>query len=224
MNTRNLWMLLILTAGISLLIRCGGQESAHEDTIQIAANTSTPITQEDQTFNADSQVEPVAKDPELIAEDVVAEEVQTAVADISLDELKNAISLRHNKPLFLNFWATWCGPCIEEMPTIVDLHKKYGKQVDFLSISCDHFTDTVDQVSNAIQTLKMAFKTRVLKVDDQNQAIAAIDSKWPGSLPATFIYNTQGEKITMFLGSQTKETFEAAMEEALKSVVKVKLE
>lgn len=224
MNKWNLWVLLTIAAGFFLFVNCGERKSANEDTLQIAASTSTPIIQEAQTSPTDFPDEPVTKEPDLIAEDVEAEEVQTAVADISLDELKNAISLRHNKPLFLNFWATWCGPCIEEMPTIVDLYKKYGNQIDFLSISCDHFTDSVDQVPSAIQALKMAFKTRVLKVDDQNQAIAAIDSKWPGSLPATFIYNTQGEKVKMFLGSQTKETFEAAIQEVLKSVVKIKLE
>lgn len=40
-----------------------------------------------------------------------------------------------DKPIFLNFWATWCSPCRGEMPSIVTLMEKYGDQVDFVLVS-----------------------------------------------------------------------------------------
>jgi len=45
-----------------------------------------------------------------------------------------------DKPLFINFWATWCPPCIAEMPTIIELEKEYGDRVHFVLVSQeDHF-------------------------------------------------------------------------------------
>lgn len=43
--------------------------------------------------------------------------------------------LMTDKPVFINFWATWCPPCVAEMPGIRDLHKKYGDQVSFILAS-----------------------------------------------------------------------------------------
>ena len=41
----------------------------------------------------------------------------------------------NNKPIFLNFWATWCPPCIAELPSIAELHEKYKNDVNFILVS-----------------------------------------------------------------------------------------
>lgn len=51
-----------------------------------------------------------------------------------------------DKPIFLNFWATWCSPCRGEMPSIVDLREKYKDKVDFVLVSP---SDHVDKVNEA---------------------------------------------------------------------------
>ena len=45
--------------------------------------------------------------------------------------------LTAEKPLYLNFWATWCPPCVAEMPAIEEMHKKYGDRINFAAISVD---------------------------------------------------------------------------------------
>jgi peroxiredoxin len=47
------------------------------------------------------------------------------------------LSQLHGKPVVLNFWATWCPPCIEEMPSLVQLQKKIGDKVTILAVSED---------------------------------------------------------------------------------------
>lgn len=209
-------MLAIL---LSLSLGCG--EPQNEPVISMEENqaASTPAEQP-----APVEESVVNQEPELTSEDVESQIVQTAVAYITLDEYLQTVSLRHNKPLFVNFWATWCAPCIEEMPHIVELYEKYGKQVDFLVVSCDSFTGTVDTVPGAMKTLKMAFTTRVLKTGDQNKAISSIDADWQGALPTTFVYDVKGKKIKSLVGAQSKEAFEAAIQEALQTVLKVKLD
>ena len=54
-----------------------------------------------------------------------------------LDMDGNTISLEslNEKPIFLNFWTTWCPPCIAELPGIEELHKKYGSEMNFVLVS-----------------------------------------------------------------------------------------
>lgn len=48
--------------------------------------------------------------------------------------------LAGEKPLFINFWATWCPPCVGEMPTIEAMYQKYGDQLNFAAITVDEDT------------------------------------------------------------------------------------
>ncbi|MGC9329373.1 MAG: TlpA family protein disulfide reductase [Candidatus Hinthialibacter sp.] len=222
-SLRKSWMMWMPVILLSFALGCGEPKNEPiastqdiQTEIQTASTpTAPPALEEDPVENQES---------ELASEDIASQAVQTAVADITLDEYLQTVSLRHNKPLFVNFWATWCAPCVEEMPRIVELHQKYGQKVDFLAVSCDGFTGTTDTVPAAMKKLQMAFTTRVLKTDDQNQAISAIDSTWRGAIPATFVYDVKGEKIKSFFGAQSQETFENAIQEALKTVLQVSLD
>lgn len=64
------------------------------------------------------------------------------------DKGENVYISDFDKPIFLNFWATWCAPCRGEMPSIVDLREKYGDKVDFLLVSP---SDNLDKVLTAKQ-------------------------------------------------------------------------
>lgn len=176
----------------------------------------TPNVARAPTVPGDDRLTADQLDDQRINTETMASSTQPA-QQITLDELQNRIQNRNGKPLFLNFWATWCEPCTKEMPVILDLHKQYGQnQVDFLAVSADTFSDTVDQVQSKIQELNMTqIPTMILMAQDQEQAISAIDEQWEGQIPATFIYDAQGNKVTALFGEQTREEFE----NALKSVV-----
>ncbi|RJP32133.1 MAG: hypothetical protein C4527_06555 [Candidatus Omnitrophota bacterium] len=151
------------------------------------------------------------KEASLVSAEVEGKQVKAVAADISLDDFLELIRNRHGKPLFVNFWATWCEPCVEEMPHIVELYEQFKEQVDFIAISVDGFTGTADQVPAKMEQLKMSFPVKILKTDDQDHAIKTIDSEWAGELPVTFLYNTAGEKVIKMTGSQSKEEFIAAL-------------
>lgn len=53
-----------------------------------------------------------------------------------------------DKPIFLNFWATWCGPCRSEMSSIIDLREKYKDKVEFVLLSPSEDLHTVEQFKN----------------------------------------------------------------------------
>ncbi|NLZ95848.1 MAG: TlpA family protein disulfide reductase, partial [Bacteroidales bacterium] len=81
------------------------------------------------------------------AENDIASSTATTPADFNLtlmDENGNTLSLADfkGKPIFLNMWATWCPPCIAEMPNINKLHNEMGNDVAFVMVSLDDDFET----------------------------------------------------------------------------------
>ncbi len=62
------------------------------------------------------------------------------------DEQGNSVSLSqyNGKPVFINFWASWCPPCKEEMPIIQEFYQKYGDQIEFIGVNLT-FNDTKEE-------------------------------------------------------------------------------
>ena len=74
----------------------------------------------------------------------VAEAATAPDADLTNlrdDSATSIATLSADKPLFLNFWASWCPPCVGEMPHIDAMYQKYGDRVNFAAVSIDGSTD-----------------------------------------------------------------------------------
>ncbi|MGD9044145.1 MAG: TlpA disulfide reductase family protein [Desulfobacterales bacterium] len=110
------------------------------------------------------------------------------------DVFGNTVSLAdfRGKVVFLNFWATWCPPCIIEMPPMEKLHRRY-KDKDFAMVAIN-LQETDAQVKSFFDKYKLSF-TALL---DSNGEVAT----WfgVGSLPTTFVLDKQGRIIGSALG------------------------
>ena len=108
----------------------------------------------------------------------------------------------------VNFWATWCGGCRHEMPSLVALENRYAaKGVKLLLISAD---DPADE-SKARDFLDSvhAPSTHYIKAATNDDAfIRAVDPKWSGTLPSTFVYDRQGKLVRSFTGEIDAKTLE----------------
>lgn len=95
----------------------------------------------------------------------------------------------------LNLWATWCAPCLEEMPELVRFDQTYrAKGVKFLSVSADH-PDTLDErVRTYVKREKLPFAVWVVGGESPDELAQAIDRQWQGSLPATFVFDASGTR------------------------------
>lgn len=95
----------------------------------------------------------------------------------------------------LNVWATWCKPCLEEMPELVRFFREYrSKGVRFLSVSADHPDTLADRVRPYIEQQRIPFAVWVVGGESPDELVQAIDPRWQGSLPATFVFDASGAR------------------------------
>ena len=126
------------------------------------------------------------------------------VKKIKVTELARIIA-ENKGPLIINFWATFCKPCIEEMPAFEKMAAKYKqKGVQLIFVSLDMQDDYPKKV-NAFVT-KRKIKSRVTWLDetDADYFIPKIDSSWSGAIPATLFVNSQ-KGYKKFLEEQLSE-------------------
>jgi thiol-disulfide isomerase/thioredoxin len=138
---------------------------------------------------------------------------------VPLDEtaFRRMVASQRGHVLLVDFWATWCAPCREELPKLVGLYSTYRqKGLSFVTISCDE----PEQKAQALafvekQTAPRPYYIRQAKDDDQ--FINAIDPKWSGALPALFLFDRAGRQAQSFIGETDLRQLEASVKKALAS-------
>ncbi|MCW8813015.1 MAG: TlpA family protein disulfide reductase [Chlorobium sp.] len=133
---------------------------------------------------------------------------------INTDDL-SAIINNSDLPLLINVWATWCMPCREEFPYLVKISNIYKDKVRVVGISVDDSEVSDSKVIPFIKNQKADFEIYLLKVVEPEDFINLLNKKWSGAIPATFIYDKDGNQKEMLIGKQSYESFE----EAIKKVI-----
>jgi thiol-disulfide isomerase/thioredoxin len=108
------------------------------------------------------------------------------------------------KPIVLNFWATWCGPCRAEIPSLVELQKQYGDEgqdVVILGISVD---DPVEKLKPYASQMKMNYP--VLVGNGRDDVQDAFGPLW--GIPVTVFIDRDGRIAKKHSGIASKEQFE----------------
>jgi thiol-disulfide isomerase/thioredoxin len=116
---------------------------------------------------------------------------------IKFSELQDYIaSGADDKVKVINFWATWCGPCVKELPFIDSLRYTYDPaKVEVLLVSLD-FPDQLTRVNKFVQQKKIGSRVWLLDESDPNLFIDHVDPSWSGAIPATLlIRNSTSQRI-----------------------------
>ena len=93
--------------------------------------------------------------------------------------------------ILLNFWATWCSPCVKELPYFESVNKEYSdKNVKVILVSLDFPSQIESKLKPYIKKNKI--KSNVILLDDSkmNKWVPRVSEKWDGGIPATLIVNS----------------------------------
>jgi thiol-disulfide isomerase/thioredoxin len=129
-----------------------------------------------------------------------------------LDDLTSAIK-NTEVPTIFNFWATFCKPCIEEIPYFQELAKKYEKEgVKLILISLD-LPEAYPKIKSF--AIKRKFTAPIIFLEETNADIfcPAVDEKWSGVIPASLFINNKTGYRRFFEDQLSKEKLEKEMKE-----------
>lgn len=100
-----------------------------------------------------------------------------------------------DKPVLINFWATWCGPCREEFPDLVKIGKAHKDKVDVITVTLDEPSEINTTVPQFLAQMGSDLPAFLLKAKDMDAAINLVSKNWTGALPFTILINSKGETV-----------------------------
>lgn len=142
-----------------------------------------------------------------------------AVREIDVAGLKKLLARddKPKRPLLVNFWATWCEPCRAEFPDLVKIDGEYRRRgLDFIAVSIDDVAEINTTVPQFLKEMRATMPAYLLNTPEPEAAIAYVDPQWSGSLPATFLYDTQGKIVFKHLGRIKPEELRAAIKTVIR--------
>ena len=118
------------------------------------------------------------------------------VSSVNAAELQSYIqSSKH--PLVVDFWATFCAPCMKEIPSFQDLARKYkDRNLEFVLVSLDLPDGHVPKIDSFVRKHKITGPVKWLNETDADYFCPKIDQNWTGGIPATlFVNNKKGYRV-----------------------------
>lgn len=129
--------------------------------------------------------------------------------------LRPLLSTTGDKTYVVNFWATWCAPCIKELPHFEKLNKYYkDANVEVILVSLDFPSKYESKLKPYIKENNLESKVVALDDVDSNMWIPEINKDWSGAIPATLIFNKS--KRSFYEGSFDYEGLETAVKPFIK--------
>jgi thiol-disulfide isomerase/thioredoxin len=136
---------------------------------------------------------------------------------IKLEGLQEIIEAKTGNVKVINFWATWCKPCIKELPYFENIERSLeNRTIEVFLISIDFVEDFESKLLSFIEKRKLNSTIKLLDETDYNSFIDKIDKRWSGAIPATLVIDSKNGK-RLFIEKELKE---GELEEILINFIK----
>jgi thiol-disulfide isomerase/thioredoxin len=137
-----------------------------------------------------------------------------ATSAIAVDNKPVALDSLRGKPLVVNFWARWCGPCRKEIPDLVEMHAKYkGKGLVIVGLAVED-TEHREAVRDFAKAYDVDYQVLLAGVGKGVELMKALGNDKSG-LPFTVVIDRNGRIVTKKLGAMSKADMEAAIKQIL---------
>ncbi|MFT5216183.1 MAG: thiol-disulfide isomerase/thioredoxin [Glaciecola sp.] len=129
-----------------------------------------------------------AKTDDVVIQNSIKNDIQLDILDFN--GLEPYLTRTDEKTYVVNFWATWCAPCVKELPHFEELNANYkDKNVEVILVSLDFPQQYEKNLKPFIKKHDLQSKILVLDDIDMNTWIPKVNENWDGAIPVTIIYN-----------------------------------
>ena len=193
MNKKTLLILCLVF--VALMLGAAVLYNALADDVQLGGLATTP---------PETQA-PTQPEPEVTETQPTDPPANIAPDFTMLDTDGNEVTLAEffGKPIILNFWASWCGPCKMEMPEIQNFYEKYGENIHFLAVSVD---DSVDTAKAFIETEGYTFP---VYFDTTSMGAYTYGAS---SIPLTFFIDAEGNLTAYYMGAMSADILQQGVD------------
>jgi peroxiredoxin len=109
--------------------------------------------------------------------------------------IKELVQNKSDKLRLINVWATWCGPCVTEFPSFIEMHRMYkGRDFELITVSADN-PENKDKALKFLKKSQASVNNYLFSLDDKYKLIEAVDPKWQGALPYTMLVEPGGKIV-----------------------------
>lgn len=128
-----------------------------------------------------------------------------SVRVIKFDQLKQMVDQPNDTLYVVNFWATWCAPCVKELPQFEAVRQQYAnRKLNVLLVSLDDKKTLTTKVNPFVRHRKIRSRVVLLDESDLNTWVDKLAPEWSGALPMTLILNKK-RNVRKFIGQPVKE-------------------
>ena len=111
-------------------------------------------------------------------------------SQIRVPDLEKILSAKDDKLVVINFWASWCPPCVKELPHFQKAAKEFNsEEVSFLLVSIDFPSQIDSHLKPFLKKNNVTLDVAVMMETDQNEWIDKVDTSWQGNIPVTLMLN-----------------------------------
>lgn len=126
------------------------------------------------------------------------------------DALEPVLRMKNDSTYLINFWATWCKPCIKELPYFKELDSIYkDEKLKVVLVSLDFPKDVETKLVSFAREKQIESQVVVLLDGTYNDWIDKVSPEWSGAIPATYIYNRERNELFQKSFENTEELIDA---------------
>ncbi len=148
----------------------------------------------------------------------------TETKKITGEELKSLAKPADKKPVLINFWATWCGPCHSEFPELVEIDRDFrAKGLNFYVVSVDDFALIETRVPEFLKDYDSTMPSYLIDIRGRREiakAVRQIAPKFPDVYPLTLLFDANGKLVFQKNGRVDAKILRKEIEKVMPKAVK----